>query len=134
VGPVARAALAVAAGAVRPEDRLASRGGGPREREDVLADPGGVLQSNADRANLSRNGGGRRAFLDRLAQDGELALEIGAQPFTLVSCVPQQQACLLELRVNGWRSEEHTSELQSRFDLVCRLLLEKKKTHNDYQD
>src|SRR5437868_11267685 len=28
-------------------------------------------------------------------------------------------------RIN--RSEEHTSELQSRFDLVCRLLLEKKK-------
>src|SRR5699024_11660552 len=27
----------------------------------------------------------------------------------------------------GRRSEEHTSELQSRFDLVCRLLLEKKK-------
>src|SRR5438067_7685971 len=27
----------------------------------------------------------------------------------------------------GQRSEEHTSELQSRFDLVCRLLLEKKK-------
>src|SRR5699024_11865637 len=27
----------------------------------------------------------------------------------------------------GIRSEEHTSELQSRFDLVCRLLLEKKK-------
>src|SRR5256884_5900652 len=32
------------------------------------------------------------------------------------------------------RSEEHTSELQSRLHLVCRLLLEKKKkkkTHND---
>src|SRR5699024_12750264 len=31
------------------------------------------------------------------------------------------------------RSEEHTSELQSRFDLVCRLLLEKKKkkTHKN---
>src|SRR5699024_12284806 len=29
------------------------------------------------------------------------------------------------------RSEEHTSELQSRFDLVCRLLLEKKK-HTEY--
>src|SRR5699024_11465630 len=28
----------------------------------------------------------------------------------------------------GSRSEEHTSELQSRFDLVCRLLLEKKNT------
>src|SRR2546429_7282341 len=29
----------------------------------------------------------------------------------------------------GARSEEHTSELQSRLHLVCRLLLEKKKTH-----
>src|SRR5699024_12656534 len=31
------------------------------------------------------------------------------------------------------RSEEHTSELQSRFDLVCRLLLEKKKILNKYE-
>src|SRR5699024_12232381 len=31
------------------------------------------------------------------------------------------------------RSEEHTSELQSRFDLVCRLLLEKKKTRRTNQ-
>src|SRR5206468_8542525 len=29
------------------------------------------------------------------------------------------------------RSEEHTSELQSRSDLVCRLLLEKKKQNNN---
>src|SRR5690606_41716238 len=29
------------------------------------------------------------------------------------------------------RSEEHTSELQSRENLVCRLLLEKKKKHED---
>src|SRR5699024_11997068 len=29
------------------------------------------------------------------------------------------------------RSEEHTSELQSRFELVCRLLLEKKKEHDE---
>src|SRR5437868_12649262 len=32
------------------------------------------------------------------------------------------------------RSEEHTSELQSRFDLVCRLLLEKKKKNNNNKD
>src|SRR3989440_7865031 len=32
-------------------------------------------------------------------------------------------------RSKGLRSEEHTSELQSRSDLVCRLLLEKKKIH-----
>src|SRR6266536_440168 len=31
------------------------------------------------------------------------------------------------------RSEEHTSELQSRVELVCRLLLEKKKTHRSRQ-
>src|SRR5438067_4377556 len=30
------------------------------------------------------------------------------------------------------RSEEHTSELQSRFDLVCRLLLEKKKERSSH--
>src|SRR5688572_32357982 len=30
------------------------------------------------------------------------------------------------------RSEEHTSELQSQSNLVCRLLLEKKKTHHDH--
>src|SRR5207249_6404959 len=40
-------------------------------------------------------------------------------------------AVLLEVEVgtvgDALRSEEHTSELQSRFDLVCRLLLEKKK-------
>src|SRR5206468_7229302 len=33
----------------------------------------------------------------------------------------------LRIRTEDWRSEEHTSELQSRSDLVCRLLLEKKK-------
>src|SRR3712207_8987115 len=32
----------------------------------------------------------------------------------------------------GTRSEEHTSELQSRQYLVCRLLLEKKKTKNKH--
>src|SRR5690349_22910164 len=34
---------------------------------------------------------------------------------------------VMELTPAGTRSEEHTSELQSRRDLVCRLLLEKKK-------
>src|SRR5437867_7126240 len=34
------------------------------------------------------------------------------------------------MRSSSWRSEEHTSELQSPYDLVCRLLLEKKKKKN----
>src|SRR5438105_4356293 len=37
------------------------------------------------------------------------------------------RALLPQLPVEVARSEEHTSELQSRVDLVCRLLLEKKK-------
>src|SRR5437667_9293827 len=35
---------------------------------------------------------------------------------------------------DGPRSEEHTSELQSHHDLVCRLLLEKKKTESTLHD
>src|SRR5206468_11929372 len=37
------------------------------------------------------------------------------------------ESVLLACGILGARSEEHTSELQSRSDLVCRLLLEKKK-------
>src|SRR5438874_10478868 len=42
---------------------------------------------------------------------------------------PRKGTCLAiySSAVNTQRSEEHTSELQSRRDLVCRLLLEKKK-------
>src|SRR5260221_3878094 len=42
--------------------------------------------------------------------------------FTLCSIAPE---------TISWRSEEHTSELQSHSDLVCRLLLEKKKSCDD---
>src|SRR2546421_9042960 len=40
----------------------------------------------------------------------------------------QEKLLLHNLDLLQIRSEEHTSELQSRSDLVCRLLLEKKKT------
>src|SRR5699024_12371335 len=48
-------------------------------------------------------------------------------------CQPQLHCFVgayLPTNVLELRSEEHTSELQSRFDLVCRLLLEKKKKKN----
>src|SRR6266478_9189060 len=45
--------------------------------------------------------------------------------FAPVSVVPL--ACGAAGRAPGGRSEEHTSELQSQSNLVCRLLLEKKK-------
>src|SRR2546422_8595639 len=40
---------------------------------------------------------------------------------------PQPPVDRRQARLAGRRSEEHTSELQSRLHLVCRLLLEKKK-------
>src|SRR2546430_5108519 len=64
-------------------------------------------------------------------------------PYTTLfrSRVPSKQGT----KRNGWtekiatrhtlwnsRSEEHTSELQSQSNLVCRLLLEKKKTHTGF--
>src|SRR5438067_5028377 len=64
----------------------------------------------------------------RLLRGGELQRPLGAgQPLARVH---QAAAELPARRVGVFarsRSEEHTSELQSRFDLVCRLLLEKKK-------
>src|SRR5699024_9176105 len=43
----------------------------------------------------------------------------------LAQDTPQENENTIEPIVDNHRSEEHTSELQSRFDLVCRLLLEK---------
>ena len=44
---------------------------------------------------------------------------------TLITCDIENRC--REFGPNYWRSEEHTSELQSLTNLVCRLLLEKKK-------
>src|SRR5690349_24039066 len=44
-----------------------------------------------------------------------------------------EQHIKLPVLADGKRSEEHTSELQSRRDLVCRLLLEKKKQQKQRQ-
>src|SRR5690349_13555648 len=48
--------------------------------------------------------------------------------FAVVSEQPKDRMRIAaKVAIEGTRSEEHTSELQSRRDLVCRLLLEKKK-------
>src|SRR2546426_5010990 len=44
---------------------------------------------------------------------------------------PQARRSLSPVSSRTTRSEEHTSELQSPCNLVCRLLLEKKKTHSE---
>src|SRR5207248_11206980 len=43
------------------------------------------------------------------------------------------RARTMDMEARALRSEEHTSELQSPYDLVCRLLLEKKKTMSSAQ-
>src|SRR2546421_4244155 len=49
-----------------------------------------------------------------------------------IYCDMQELSELLRIpKSEQKRSEEHTSELQSRSDLVCRLLLEKKKKNNE---
>src|SRR2546421_1080892 len=52
----------------------------------------------------------------------------GAPVETVVGRRMQKQSSHRGSPRRNIRSEEHTSELQSRSDLVCRLLLEKKKT------
>src|SRR5437868_12717434 len=92
-------------------------------------------------ANFLVHTGGFLAIVFRHSSNGKnfAAIRVGQQ--ALQGSHPAPSACLrclhdthLEsanvavdgLPVYGVRSEEHTSELQSRFDLVCRLLLEKK--------
>src|SRR2546421_5892017 len=65
-------------------------------------------------------------ILVRLAKEEEgVGVSMGAHLAGMRSALLMQ---------NHGRSEEHTSELQSRSDLVCRLLLEKKKTKRTSQD
>src|SRR2546430_13407118 len=51
------------------------------------------------------------------------ALRLAIASATAAPALPRRQ-CFCGM---SWRSEEHTSELQSQSNLVCRLLLEKKK-------
>src|SRR2546427_8827068 len=72
----------------------------------------GMISPTARRSGEGR-AGGRATPAERAASDARG----GAPASTAVG-----------LQAVGLRSEEHTSELQSQSNLVCRLLLEKKKT------
>src|SRR3712207_7542386 len=74
------------------------------------------------RARLAHPGGGGRAVGDEVDLVGDVHL--GRRRREVVNHVVEQPAVR---RAVAGRSEEHTSELQSRQYLVCRLLLEKKK-------
>src|SRR5439155_19250102 len=68
-----------------------------------------------------------RAFLLEAAALSAVALLFAAIAFAVSTRVVVKSAEQVTLEDLNGRSEEHTSELQSRGHLVCRLLLEKKK-------
>src|SRR2546427_6905910 len=75
-----------------------------------------LFRSNALVLDVKRGSG---AFLPKLEQSLELAR-------TMIA-LGEDRGCPTVALLTAMRSEEHTSELQSQSNLVCRLLLEKKK-------
>src|SRR5438874_7056976 len=91
-----------ASGPIRPGDRDL----------DLLSESGRRDLAGNPADCLGRDAADRRNGLRRIAR---IEIALGDE---------------LKYRHGAARSEEHTSELQSRRDLVCRLLLEKKKKKN----
>src|SRR2546430_12612746 len=52
-----------------------------------------------------------------------------ASAYGITEALDEIVFCLSHMTISSRRSEEHTSELQSQSNLVCRLLLEKKKIY-----
>src|SRR5204863_1366946 len=84
-----------------------------------------LLRVDQAKATLRQQVGG--VMPARFALDGSLGHAPDMPPLaTLRDTLQASNAELTQRRSELERSEEHTSELQSRRDLVCRLLLEKK--------
>src|SRR5438067_13516942 len=98
---------------------------------------GSTAQTTAEPRTARRSGGRRPYRSDACPTSGAQAASIAAltRYVAPTAAAPQPSADNRSgprtdrfPNSSAGRSEEHTSELQSRFDLVCRLLLEKKKT------
>src|SRR5699024_11399915 len=85
----------------------------PTRRSSDLQRPVSGGMSYPGRAAGSESGG---SFFDGVYEFIEGMFLLSVRPVVIIRNMKRQG-----------RSEEHTSELQSRFDIVCRLLLEKKK-------
>src|SRR5712664_1029749 len=91
----------------------------PMRGDDLVGGAAGDLRHVIELAGETAGaGGGRAQFHDQFADLG--LRHHGAD------AIPARPP-LAGVEAENLRSEEHTSELQSRSDLVCRLLLEKKK-------
>src|SRR3712207_7038098 len=81
-------------------------------------------------ASLSSSGGSISETNSPPSTSSAVWVETKVRLSVLSRSSPLHGVVLIILTVTLKRSEEHTSELQSRQYLVCRLLLEKKKTTN----
>src|SRR5699024_12668387 len=68
----------------------------------------------------------RTVTISSAYQDGSSSQNSPSARSPSIACWTRSSSHPCTAGDGGRRSEEHTSELQSRFDLVCRLLLEKK--------
>src|SRR5207244_12621300 len=96
--------------------------------DQVAADE---MVSNFFSVDFQTLDGDERALLEQMARDGARSRKELAQAIRRTE--EAVEPLLYGLRMMG-RSEEHTSELQSPDHLVCRLLLEKKKTKTNEPD
>src|SRR2546430_10067960 len=100
----------------------------------------GRALNSTPRTTISRRSNGERTLVAAATFSG-FSLKCRVNSFTVVvsgsmtktsPCVESKANQLRTHRSGSQRSEEHTSELQSQSNLVCRLLLEKKKSNQLY--
>src|SRR2546427_3618432 len=101
-----------------------------QQREKVAENAKAIRQHVTESLNEAKGGTIAPAILDEAASRMARLFDIRFGGFGTAPKFPHPAACdflLARWRDTGGRSEEHTSELQSQSNLVCRLLLEKKK-------
>src|SRR5699024_5936330 len=117
----------------------ASEADGPAGRTNDFREDPSISTGSATLSDYRYSGYDRGHLIP--AGDGRWSQAAMSATFLLSNMSPQDPSFnrgdwrTLESKVREWakRSEEHTSELQSRFDLVCRLLLEKKNKRIDWR-
>src|SRR5690625_5804859 len=87
-----------------------------------------VLDTDRPIAHVAEEIGVGAQLLGRWVRQERERRDPPPSPETPLTGQEREELKQLRRRVHDLRSEEHTSELQSRGHLVCRLLLEKKKT------
>jgi len=98
-----------------------------RRSEDALTgNADQALTEGIRRAEAILFAAGEPLSADQISHVLPQGIEAAEVLMALRALYAQRGVSLVEV-AGKWRSEEHTSELQSRSDLVCRLLLEKKK-------